>query len=166
VTIKMSGHPPFGAQLILNGHEYLAAQAQKAGVEFTKQENCFTSVSNATGLAKIADTLSQEKTAGRLRQLCERWIYSVYLCFALDLAEQEKNGFQYHYSVFQMEYSRNLPFRSGRQMEEIVLALIDRTRAAGRGSDQDHLWRQEPPVSGYAKENPTRMGSRSRGAYV
>jgi hypothetical protein len=31
VTIKMSGHPPFGAQVILNGHEYVAAQAQKAG---------------------------------------------------------------------------------------------------------------------------------------
>jgi hypothetical protein len=37
VTIKMSGHPPFGAQVILNGHEYVAAQAQKAGVGFTKQ---------------------------------------------------------------------------------------------------------------------------------
>jgi len=24
VTIKMSGHPPFGAQIILNGHEYVA----------------------------------------------------------------------------------------------------------------------------------------------
>ena len=27
VTIKMSGHPPFGAQVILNGHEYVAAAA-------------------------------------------------------------------------------------------------------------------------------------------
>jgi hypothetical protein len=117
VTIKMSGHPPFGAQVILNGHEYVAAQAQKAGVEFTKQENCFTSVSNAAGLAKIADTLSEKETAGRLRQLCERWIYSTCLCFALDLAEQEKSRFQYQYSVFQMEYSRNLWFRSGRQMD-------------------------------------------------
>ena len=29
LTIKMSGHPPFGAQLILNGHEDLACQARK-----------------------------------------------------------------------------------------------------------------------------------------
>ncbi len=129
ITIKMSGHPPFGAQVILNGHEYVAAQAQKNGVEFTKQENCFTSVSNPTGLAKIADTLSEKETAGHLRQLCERWIYSTCLCFALDLAEQEKSRFQYQYSVFQMEYSRNLLFRSGRQMDQIFQALIDRTRA-------------------------------------
>ena len=28
LTIKMSGHPPFGAQVILNGHEYVAATAR------------------------------------------------------------------------------------------------------------------------------------------
>ena len=31
VTIKMSGHPPFGAQIILNGHEYVARQAKGRG---------------------------------------------------------------------------------------------------------------------------------------
>ena len=55
MTIKMSGHPPFGAQVILNGHEYVAAQAQRAGVEFTKQENCFTAVRHPAKLAKIAE---------------------------------------------------------------------------------------------------------------
>jgi hypothetical protein len=159
VTIKMSGHPPFGAQVILNGHEYVAAQAQKAGVEFTKHENCFTSVSNATGLAKIADTLSEKETAGRLRQLCERWIYSVCLCFALDLEEQEKSRFQYQYSVFQMEYSRNLLFRSGRQMEEVFQALIDRTRAP---LDLDRIKTifgdKNRPHRDTRKKNPTRWG--------
>ena len=28
----MSGHPPFGAQVILNGHDYVACQARRAGV--------------------------------------------------------------------------------------------------------------------------------------
>jgi hypothetical protein len=32
----MSGHPPFGAQVMLNGHEYVACQAQKAGIDFSK----------------------------------------------------------------------------------------------------------------------------------
>ena len=159
VTIKMSGHPPFGAQLILNGHEYVAAQAQKTGVEFTKHENCFTSVGNPTGLAKIADTLSEKETAGRLRQLFERWIYSTCLCFALDLEEQKKSNFQYQYSVFQMEYSRNLLFRSGRQMEEIFQGLIDRTRANLNldriktiFGDKDRPHRQR------RKKNPERWG--------
>src|SRR5450432_3620176 len=94
---------PFRVQdmkrIMIHGHEDVAAQAQKAGVEFTKQENCFTSVSNATGLTKIADTLSEKETAGRLRQLCERWIYSTCLCFALDMEEQERSAFHYQYSV-------------------------------------------------------------------
>ena len=42
VTIKMSGHPPFGAQIILNGHEYVARQAAAAGIAFGKDGNCFT----------------------------------------------------------------------------------------------------------------------------
>src|SRR6516164_5676591 len=29
LTIKMSGHPPFGAQVMLNGHEYVARQRKK-----------------------------------------------------------------------------------------------------------------------------------------
>ena len=85
LTIKMSGHPPFGAQVMLNGHEYVACQAQKTGIAFTKQDNCFTTVTNAADLAKIADTLSEQRTAERLRQICERWIYTTCLCFALDL---------------------------------------------------------------------------------
>ena len=28
VTIKMAGHPPFGAQVILNGHEHVACHGQ------------------------------------------------------------------------------------------------------------------------------------------
>ena len=34
VTIKMSGHPPFAAQVILNGHDYVACTAHAAEVGF------------------------------------------------------------------------------------------------------------------------------------
>ena len=72
--------------------------------------------------------MSESRTIGRLRQVCEAWIYSACLCFALDLDEQQHSGFRYHYSVYQVEYSRNLIFRSGGQMEEIFQGLMDRTR--------------------------------------
>ena len=68
VTIKMSGHPPFGAQIILNGHEYVARQAQAAGIAFSKAGNCFTAVADPAGLARIADALSQDAAVGRLSQ--------------------------------------------------------------------------------------------------
>jgi hypothetical protein len=128
ITIKLSGHPPFPAQVMLNGHEYVACQARKAGISFTKEANCFTHISNPAGLAKIADTLSQPGTIGRLRRLCERWIYSTCLCFALDLDEQRRSGFRYQYSNYQIEYSRNLLFEIGGHMEQVFQALIDRSR--------------------------------------
>jgi len=113
---------------MVNGHEYVAYQGAKAGIHFTKEGNCFTHISDGAGLAKIADTLSEESAIGRLRQACERWIYSTCLCFGLDLEEQQRSGFQYQYSNFQVEYSRNLLFEIGGQMEQVFQALIDRSR--------------------------------------
>ena len=129
VTIKISGHPPFPAQVILNGHEYVACQARNAGIAFIKEANCFTAIADTAGLAKIAATLSEHRAIGRLRQVCERWIYSRCLCFALDFEEQKRSGFRYHFSNYQMEYSRNLIFAVGGRMEQVFQALIDRSRA-------------------------------------
>jgi hypothetical protein len=42
----MNGHPPFGAQIILNGHGYVACLAKKEGVNFRKEDNCFTQVND------------------------------------------------------------------------------------------------------------------------
>jgi hypothetical protein len=81
----------------------------KPGIRFTQEGNCFTPISDAAGLAKIADTWSDESAIGRLSQTCERWIYSTCLCFRLDLEEQERSGFRYPYSNFQVEYSRYVP---------------------------------------------------------
>ena len=129
VTIKISGHPPFPAQVILNGHEYVACQARKAGIRFTKEGNCFTAIGNTSGFAKIAETLSEQRAVGRLSEVCERWIYRSCLCFALDFEEQKRSGFRYHFSNYQMEYSRNLIFAVGGRMEQVFQALIDRSRA-------------------------------------
>lgn len=129
LTIKMSGHPPFAAQVILNGHELVACAAQAAGVAFRKEGNCFTACERPNDLAQLADTLADASAAGRLREICDRWIYSACLLFGLDLAEQERSGFRYDYSVYQVEYSRNLLFRRGDQMEEVFQGLVDRDRA-------------------------------------
>jgi hypothetical protein len=129
LTVKMSGHPPFGAQVILNGHEWVACQAQTAGIGYTKEGNCFTAVADPQALAQVADTLSQHATIGRLRQVCDRWIYTACLCFGLDADEQARSGFRYQYSVYQVEYSRNLLFRSGAQMDRVFNTLVDRTRS-------------------------------------
>ena len=88
----MAGHAPFGAQVLLNGHEYVAVAAQAAGIGFTKEANCFTGSTDPTGLAQIADTLSQDAAAGRLGRVIDRWIYTACLCCGLDLADQQRTA--------------------------------------------------------------------------
>src|SRR4030095_1757786 len=64
----------------------------------------------------------------RLAQVVDLWVYSACLCFALNREQQQRSGFRYAYSCYQLEYSRNLLFKSGRQLDEVYQGLIDRTR--------------------------------------
>ena len=129
VTIKMSGHPPFGAMVMLNGHEYVACAARAAGVDFVKESNCFTALTKPTRLAQIADTVSQPGAEGLLREVCDRWIYTACVCFGLDVDEQQRSRFAYAYSVYQAEYSHNLLFTDGARMQRIFDTIVDRTRS-------------------------------------
>jgi hypothetical protein len=116
ITIKVSGHPPFPAQVILNGHEYMDRQARKAGILFKREGNCFNHISDQAGFARIAETLTDESAVGRIAAVCRRWIYPTCIDCALDAAERERSGFQYEYSVYQFEYNRDLIFKQGLEM--------------------------------------------------
>jgi hypothetical protein len=128
VTIRMSSHPPFRAMLILNGHEYIARQAQQAAIEIEQTSNCFSAIINPTDLTWLAETSCALHTRGQLRQVCNRWVNTC-LHFALPEAERTRSGFVYDYSLFQVEFSRNLLFRRPAQMEQVFNALIDRSRS-------------------------------------
>jgi len=129
LVIRFCPHPPFNAMIILNGHEHVAIEARERGVRFSKDGNCFTDITNAAGLNRVAETMRGPCSVGRLEKVCERWLYTAVLCFALDRREQQRTGFQYSYSVYQSEYSRNLLFTRGHQMEQVFESLIDRNRA-------------------------------------
>lgn len=129
LIIRFCPHPPFNAQILLNGHEYVARRAAREGIGFTKEGNCFTNISDVAGLARVADAMAAECGEGRLAKICERWIYSTCLCFALDTDDQERTRFRYGYSVYQIEYSRNLLFTRGRVLDSVFDGIIDRTRS-------------------------------------
>jgi hypothetical protein len=77
---------------------------------------------------RLAARLQRESAIGQLAAVCERWLYSSALCFALTREEQQRSRFHYQYSVFQLELSRNLLFARGGTMDEVYQKLIDRTR--------------------------------------
>ena len=128
VTLRMCGYPPFGTQVILNGHEWVERQAVRQQVTVAKSGNCFVGGSDFAQVNRLAALLQRESAIGKLAAVCERWIYSSALCFALTREEQQRSGFQYQYSVFQLELSRNLLFARGGTMDEVYQKLIDRTR--------------------------------------
>lgn len=128
LTIKMSGHPPFGLQISLNGHEWVQRQAQKQAISWVKEGNCFVGGSDLAGINHLAQGLDGARGLARLAQVVDRWVYSACLCFALTREQQQRSNFHYAYSTYQLEYSRNLLFKSGRQLEEVFQGLIDRTR--------------------------------------
>jgi hypothetical protein len=158
LVIKMSAHPPFNAQVLFNGHEYVASQAKKRGIAFIQEQNCFTQASSLADLEHVAETLSEERTVGRLRRVSERWIYGC-LGLALDSEDQQRSGFRYDYSVYQMEYSRNLLFQAGGAMNELFQALIDRNRA---GLDLDRVktlfGSKKRPCNRKRRSTPNRWG--------
>jgi len=98
--------------------------------------------------------LSAERSVGRLAEVCERWIYSSCLCFALEIQEQRATRFRYEYSVYQAEYSRNFLFTRGRDMDQVFHAAIDRTRAPL------HI-RTVKTIFGY-RRRPFRRGSKNK----
>jgi hypothetical protein len=125
ITVRMCAHPPFTCNVILNGHEWVERHPKYGELNAIKESNCFTKYNNGEELTQIADTL---KTKGQLEQVCQRWIYSC-LWFVMDKKQQEVTGIEYKFSIYQIEYSRNLLFQRGRQMDDVYQKIIDSTRS-------------------------------------
>lgn len=123
ITIRMCSHPPFNNMIILNGHEFVERKLTKKGVSFEKTDNCFTTYNDGVALTQVADTCS----IGQLEALCNRWIYSC-LWFGIDYDAQQKTGLKYQYSIYQVEYSRNLLFKRGSELDQTYQSIIDQTR--------------------------------------
>ncbi|HYT72169.1 MAG TPA: hypothetical protein VEK78_12355, partial [Gemmatimonadales bacterium] len=66
VTFKLSGHPPFGMQVMLNGHEWVERRAHTETISSVKEGNCFVGGSDFPALDRLADTLCDEDAIGRL----------------------------------------------------------------------------------------------------
>ncbi len=90
---------PFRLQFYCNGHNLLAAQLQKAGIEFVLVDNAFVELSDVEHAQRLADSLRVDLLHRRLdlwaRQYCPVLSY-----------------FQagYHWSLMQVEYATDVIF--------------------------------------------------------
>ncbi len=123
VTIRMCSHPPFNCMIILNGHEFTERKLIEKNISFEKTDNCFTAYDNGSTLTQVADTCS----IGQLEGVCNRWI-SGCLWFGIDYDAQQRTDLKFKYSIYQVEYSRNLLFKCGSQLDQVYQSIIDQTR--------------------------------------
>ena len=144
--------------MIANGHEWVERQARKRSLPVHKEGNCFTGGTDFQALNQIAKTLRAAHAVGRLTKVCDRWLYSACLCFALDSEEQERSKFQYQYSFYQLENSRNLLFQRGTTLDEVYQKLLDRTRRALDVKTLKTIFGRK-----YRPHNPIQSGDRVAG---
>jgi hypothetical protein len=121
VVARMRGYPPFGAQVILNGRERVDLKA--GGLK--RRDNSFVDSETCGKVNRLNRRMQQDE---KLEAVCERWIYSACLCFGLTRKEQPATGFVYHYSIFQLEPSRNYLFAKPGVLDEVYRQLLDRAR--------------------------------------
>lgn len=129
-NFKLSGHPPFGVQVALKGHEWVERRARTRHVPAVKAGNWVIGGSDVPALDRLAEALCDAHAIDRLVKVCERWVSTSCLCFALTREEQTRSGFRYQYSCYQLEYSRNLLFTRGTVLDEVYQGRLDRTRRA------------------------------------
>jgi hypothetical protein len=87
LTFNLSGHPPFGVQVLLNGHEWVKRRARQRTVPATKEGNSFVGGSDFHALDRLADALCDAHAINRRAKVCTRWVSANCLCFSLTREE-------------------------------------------------------------------------------
>ena len=115
--IRLQTWLPFTIQVCLNGREWLARQMDRAGISYTKRDNCFTYIADLKRAQQLMDRLT-ERNWGRfldaLAQKVNPWIHPR---TGLDIRS-------YYWSVRQGEYATDVMFRSAAKLAEIYPLLL------------------------------------------
>jgi hypothetical protein len=115
--VRLQTWLPFTIQVCLNGREWLARQLDRAGITYTKRDNCFTYISDLQQAQQLMDRLTERKWTRFLDRLARKvnpWI-------------QPRTGLDvrsYYWSVRQGEYATDVMFRSAAKLAEIYPLLL------------------------------------------
>jgi hypothetical protein len=109
---------PFKVQVYCNGHEKLALDMQKAKIEYTKADNCFSWITNVNKAQELADKINISSFHSKLdywtneyvpilKRLSQMWIM------------------KYHWSIKQVEYSTDIIFQSEERLNLLYQQLLN-----------------------------------------
>ncbi len=113
---------PCRLQVYLNGHNWLARQMQKAGIDFSQLDNCFVDISDYEKAQEIADNFDPQKLQESLNGYAERFCSSYLRWPAV------------HWSISQIEYATDIVFKSTQILptlyKELVRGAVNEVEAA------------------------------------
>jgi hypothetical protein len=104
---------PFRLQFYCNGHNALANQLKKEGIDFTQCDNTFVKIADFERAQALADTFSAEV----LRPALERYS-AIYCPVAAEL------GLEYYWTLKQLEYATDIVFHKQSEMAPIYQTLV------------------------------------------
>jgi hypothetical protein len=96
LVVKMSGHPPFSAQVILKATTTSRTRPPQLAPALRRRATASLGWTTQHAWRAAPEALSRPAAIGRLPQVCQHWIYSSVLCRALTTAEQAEARCRYH----------------------------------------------------------------------
>ena len=103
---------PFRLQFYFNGHNWLARQLNKAGINFHMIENAFVNISDFTKAQSLAEAMDVR----RLHKALDK--YARQYCPAM-----RHFGVSYHWSLMQVEYALDILFKQQDDLAPIYEAI-------------------------------------------
>ncbi len=115
--VRLQTWIPFDLQVCLNGREWLARQLDKAGLAYTRWENCFLRLADPARAQRLMDRLLKKRWAAFLDRYARRC--QPLLARGAVLADQRDS-----WTLRQAEYATDLRFRDAASLAAVYPALV------------------------------------------
>jgi hypothetical protein len=126
VHVRVPTWAPFGLQFYFNGHSVLERRLKAKGIGHTMIDNAFAAIDDFSVARRMADNLI---TPERLHRILDRYAR---LCCP-PAKELEPRG--YHWSLWQVEYSTDIVFKSQEALAPLYEELTTTAICALRADD-------------------------------
>jgi hypothetical protein len=115
--VRLQTWLPFDLQVCLNGREWLARQLDKAGLAYTRWENCFLRLADPARAQRLMDRLLRKPWP----QLLDRYARRCHPLLARGavLADQ-----RYYWTLRQAEYATDIMFRDAASLATLYPVLV------------------------------------------
>lgn len=104
---------PFRLQIYFNGHNYLAAELDKAGISYRLLDNAFVELEDFEQAQRLADAFDVRRLHAKLDH------YASLFCPVI-----AGLGERYHWSLMQVEYATDIVFKQQRDLGALYETLI------------------------------------------